>query len=133
MFKEKESLVLDLVAENIPPTEPPRTWVCEGVSIQIDSIHELMVTKLCALLGRSEIRDLIDLQELLGLGGDFDKALLDAAKKDLGFSPLTLAWVLRELPIEALGHAIKLEHQETQKLVTFRDWLVRKLVEMSAP
>lgn len=131
--REKEILILDLVAENTRPVEPPRTWDCEGVPIQIDSLQELIVTKLCALLGRSEIRDLIDLQELLGLGGNLNKALEGAAKKDLGFSPLVLAWVLRELPIEAFGKALKLGDQEILKLLTFRDELIEKLTEASVP
>ncbi|MDE3046336.1 MAG: nucleotidyl transferase AbiEii/AbiGii toxin family protein [Verrucomicrobiota bacterium] len=131
--QKNESLVVDLVAENISPVEPPRAWVCEGTTIQVDSIHELLVTKLCALLGRSEIRDLIDLEVLLSSGGDLPKALHDAAKKDTGFSPLTLAWVLRELPVDALGQAMKLSKEEVLKLYNFRDWFLERLLEVSSP
>lgn len=116
--QKNETLVVDLVAENISPAEAPRKWSCKGTIIQVDSLHELLVTKLCAVLGRSEIRDLIDLQVLLSVGGDLPKGLHDAAQKDTGFSPLTLAWVLKELPIDALGQAVKLSKEEVIKLLS---------------
>ncbi len=131
--QKNESLVIDLVAENIAPVDPPREWVCRGTPIQVDSLHELLVTKLCALLGRSEIRDLIDLQELLRSGGNLQKALPDAAQKDAGFSPLTLAWVLQELPVDNLAQEIKLPKEEALQLQVFRDWFVKKLLENASP
>ena len=91
------------------------------------------MTKLCALLGRSELRDLIDLQVLLKSGGDLQRALLDAANKDTGFSPLTLAWVLRELPVELLGRAIKLPHGDILQMQDFRDRFVTTLLEYASP
>jgi len=92
-----------------------------------------LVTKLCALLGRSEIRDLIDLRVLLTSGGNLQKALLDAAQKDTGFSPLTLAWVLRDLPIDALGKVAQLSKDEILKLHEFRDWFIEKVTAASSP
>jgi len=38
----------------------------------------------CALVARSEIRDLVDLRALLDAGCDLEQALADAAIKDRG-------------------------------------------------
>ncbi|OGQ09695.1 MAG: hypothetical protein A2138_09555 [Deltaproteobacteria bacterium RBG_16_71_12] len=96
-------VVLDLVAEPIDPSEPP---VEPRPGVLVDTPHELLVQKLCALLSRSEVRDLVDVAALLEAGGDLRRALADAARRDGGFSPPTLAWLLQSFPIErasALG------------------------------
>ena len=40
-----------------------------GVSIAVDTKHEILVNKLCALLHRSELRDLMDIAALVAAGG----------------------------------------------------------------
>ncbi len=97
------SVIVDLVAEPIEPTEAPREpWP----GVFVDTPHELLVQKLCALLSRSEVRDLVDVGALLDAGLDLVRAIADAPSKDTGFSPPTLAWVLQSFPLEratALG------------------------------
>lgn len=88
------SVVVDLVAEPVATIEPPVQEQVDGVSIAVDSRHEILVNKLCALLHRSEVRDLFDIAALVAAGGDLDRALSDAPRKDGGFSALTLGWSL---------------------------------------
>ncbi len=56
----QQSVVVDLVAEPVATIEPPELRNLGGVSIAIDTRHEILVNKLCALLHRSEVRDLLD-------------------------------------------------------------------------
>ena len=56
-----------------------------------------MANKLCALLSRSEIRDLVDVRELENAGFSLENALQSAAKKDSGLTPAQLAWVLNQI------------------------------------
>src|SRR5262245_19375241 len=98
----QEVCIVDLVAESIPPVEAPNMVRVQGISISVDTPHEILVNKLCALLGRAEIRDLIDVRALLQSGADLKKAIQDAPRKDAGFSPLTLAWILRDVRPTAL-------------------------------
>lgn len=65
----------------------------------LDPVREILANKLCALVGRSEIKDLVDLRALLGSGGDLDSGLVDAERKDGSADPATLAWVLADLRI----------------------------------
>lgn len=92
-----ETIELDLVADPIPPAEVPHE-VRPGV--RIDTPRELLAQKLSALLSRTELRDLEDVGALLAVGGDLEQGLRDAAARDAGFSPPTLAWLLQGFPIE---------------------------------
>ena len=84
-----------------------------------------MVNKLNALLGRTALRDLIDVGALWDSGGDLDRALGDAAQKDGGFSPPTLAWLLDQFPVDPLARSHNLD---PVPLVELRDRLVKRLL-----
>lgn len=128
-----ESVVLDLVSDPVPVVEPPVERSLDGIVIRVDSEHEILVNKLCTLVQRSELRDLFDVQELLGRGGDLHRALVDAPKKDGGFSPLTLAWILEKLPLETLGRAEDWQTERIDSLVRFRALLLEKLTDEARP
>jgi len=129
----EEVLIVDLVAEPVPTVEEPAEVQLASVSILVDTPHEILVNKMCALLQRSELRDLQDVQELLSRGGDLARALGDCPIKDGGFSPLTLAWVLRGLPVETMGTVAGWEPQEVEAMAGFRDELVRRVASAAAP
>lgn len=128
-----EVVVLDLVADSSTILEEPVSVDLGGTNILIDTLHEILVNKLCALLGRSELRDLQDVEAILDRGGDLERAIRDAPEKDGGFSSLTLAWLLRQLPIAELGHAVGLDPEEIQRLETFRDTLLQRVLATSHP
>jgi hypothetical protein len=125
--------VVDLVADPVPPIEAPHRIPIQDSSIEVDTPQEILVNKLCALLGRAELRDLVDVQALLASGTDFQRALTDAPRKDAGFSPLTLAWVLRDIRPKALGRLAGFDEEQARELETFKDRLVAELLEMGAP
>lgn len=126
-------VIVDLVADPTPVAEAPAVLSVEGVEVRVDTAHQLLVNKLCALLSRSELRDLVDLRALLDAGGDLDRALADAPRKDGGFSPLTLAWVLRSLPIRVLAGRLGTPAEEAETLEAFRDGFVERLAAAAAP
>jgi hypothetical protein len=83
---------------------------------------EILVTKLCALLSHSELRDLEDV-----------RALADAPRKEAGFSPVTLAWVLEQLPVAAMGRALGRAADEVRGLEAFRQKLVGEILASAKP
>jgi hypothetical protein len=105
-------VVVDLVADSSKLIEEPALLSLEGRGIFVDTLHEILVNKLCALLGRTELRDLDDVQAILGHGGDLERAIRDAPEKDGGFSGTTLSWILHRLPVTELGAASKLSPAE---------------------
>lgn len=126
-------MLIDLVAEPVAALSPATRVRIGAAEIPADSPHEILVNKLCALLGRSEIRDLIDIKALLESGLDLGRALSDAPRKDGGFSPLVLAWLLRSLPLEVLGRAAGVDAQSIDELQSFKASLIERLVTDSLP
>ena len=129
----EDTVLLDLVAEPVPAVEEPREVVVEGATILVDTRHEIFVSKLCTLLERSELRDLQDVRVLLEGGEDLERALREAPSKDAGFSPLTLAWVLRQMSISTLVRVGGLSHKESMDLERFRDELVERITALASP
>ncbi len=119
---EEDVVVVDLVADPVRRIELP---VEVEAGLRVDTPHEILVNKLCALVSRAELRDLEDVRALVANGGDLDRALIDAPKKDGGFSPMTLAWLLPQLP---LARSAELGFDE-EALARFRDALVRRLTQ----
>ena len=125
--------VVDLVAEPFAPIEPPFQAKIEDAEIAVDSMHEILAAKLTALLERTELRDLIDVQALLDAGVDLVAALRDAPKKDAGFSVLTLAWVLRSFEVPPLARALGWSDELTAGTEAFRHHLIGRLTQVARP
>lgn len=128
-----ETCLVDLIAEPFSPVEDPVVAEVEGTPIAVDSRREILASKLATLLERSEIRDLADVKALLDAGGDLDAAIRDAPSKDAGFSPLTLAWVLKEFDLRPAATALGLSTEYGEQLSSFRDWLIDRLTRSAGP
>lgn len=120
-----EVVVVDLVAETVPRVYPADHVQLGDTEILVDSRPEILVNKLAALYSRSEIRDLVDVKALVDAGEDLEAALALVSRKDAGFSPPDLAWVLRTLNVPALARA---DGYEPSGLVAFRDRLIDRLL-----
>lgn len=68
-------------------------------SIRLDPPEEIFANKVCALLGRAEIRDLVDARALEQSGLSLERALEAGRLKDGGLTPGQLAWVLSQISI----------------------------------
>ncbi len=64
--------------------------------IAMDPVEEIVANKIRALLGRAELRDVVDLYRL-DAGFRVEPFLTDAQRKDGGVTPAALAWVLSEV------------------------------------
>jgi len=98
-----------------------------------DSQYEILVNKLCTLLHRAEIRDLVDLRALLERGGDLGRALRDASKKDGGFSPIMLGHLLHGFPLERQAKIAGLDAATTAALEQFRVDLTARIAKLTRP
>ena len=54
-------------------------------------MNEMAINKICALVGRGEVRDLEDLEFMKKSGVDLESALTLSSRKDSGVGPDTLA------------------------------------------
>ena len=122
-----ESVLVDLVVDRAPDVDAPQS-VAGGV--RIHSLREIAANKVCALLGRGEVRDLIDLCVILREGLDLRAILADAERKDGGVAPATLAWLLDSMRI---GADANLPAVTPAELEAFRIDLVRRLRRLDLP
>jgi hypothetical protein len=129
----QSSVIVDLVADPTPIAEPPELTSIGDGQILVETPHQLLVNKLCALLSRSELRDLIDVRELLAKGENLVRALEDCPRQDAGFSPLTFGWSMRGLRIDRLGAPMGLDAQQVGALERFRDELVERVMSAARP
>jgi len=90
-----------------------------------------MANKLCALLSRTELRDLVDVAALEAAGHDPIAALSLAAQKDAGMTAAQLAWVLSTFPIKSFESGVFGPSQA--ELETYRVSLLRRLEAAAFP
>lgn len=100
--------------------------------VRIDALADLVTNKLCAVLGRGETKDLVDLYFLAEAGHDVLGFLPQARRKDAGLEPATLAWVLQTMPLDP-GGLLLLRPVATADLLAFRDRLVARLTQEAWP
>jgi predicted nucleotidyltransferase component of viral defense system len=91
-----ELCIVDLVVDRAPMIDTEK--VAFG-AVRVDTVREIAANKVCTLLARAEIKDLVDLVALLKAGQSLERALEDALQKDAGTDPATLAWLLSEITI----------------------------------
>jgi hypothetical protein len=100
-------------------------------TLRVDPPEEILANKLCTLLSRAEIRDLIDVRALEDAGYRIEDALSAASRKDGGLTPAQLAWVLSEI---RLGDDAKLPGGgAVEALRAYLGSLVRRLATLARP
>ena len=123
-----EAVVVDLVRERVPRGEQEPQF--HG-GIAVDPPEEILANKLCTLLSRAELRDLVDVMALERAGFDLPDALLLAARKDAGMTPAQLAWVLSQIRI---GDDAEIPGDCTvSELRSFVESLQQRLTRMAFP
>ena len=125
---DDSAINLDLVADPTERFQPPVPLKIDDAEIAAESLPDLLTNKLCAMLGRSEIRDLVDAEALVSHGVSLDDAIASAPRKDGGFSPLTFAWVLQNLDVQAMAAATGMPDELRQRLERFRLELIERLL-----
>ncbi len=119
-----QSVRIDLVRDRTP--ELRSKVVRDG--IRMDDTEEIVANKIAALVGRSEVRDLVDLMALEKLGFRIEDYLADARKKDAGVSAATLSWLLSSMHAPS-----KVDGGEPAALEAFIRDVERRMLALSAP
>jgi hypothetical protein len=124
-----ETLRVDLVRETAERTGPAPV---EADGLRLDPPEEIVVNKLCAVLGRSEPRDLVDLYFLERAGHPALAALDSARRKDAGLTPALLAWAITQVPLDRLPDGI-VAPVSLDDLSAYRARLVEALERLAFP
>jgi len=124
---EGSAINLDLISDPTDRLERPAPVLIADAEVRTESLRDLLVNKVCTLLSRAEIRDLIDVEALSAHGLSLDDAIASAPRKDGGFSTLTLAWVLRNFDVHTAAAAAGLPSADAARLDRFRLDLIERL------
>jgi hypothetical protein len=92
--RESEGVVVDLVFDQTSQGFPDKPV---HAGIRVDPPEEILANKLCTLLSRAEIRDIVDVLALDEAGFRVETGVPLAMRKDGGLTPALLAWVLSEI------------------------------------
>lgn len=103
--RAEETTLVDLVLETVHAVSEPIEL--PAYNILIDTPEELAINKICALVGRAEPRDLVDLHFLHTRGLNLDNAISQAQKKDGGVGADTLLLALQGISSAQLDQATK--------------------------
>jgi hypothetical protein len=126
--REEASVVVDLVVERTAQLVQDKPFIG---AIRIDPPEEILANKLCALLGRAEIRDLVDVRALEQAGQPLERALAAARQKDGGMTPAQLAWVLSQISI---GEKARVPGGVSpQELRSYLEDLIDRLAALARP
>lgn len=123
-----ESVVVDLVHDEAPQAAFGK-MVRDG--IVLDRPEEILANKLCALVSRAELRDIVDVRALLRAGLSLPDGVALAQQKDAGVTPAQIGWLLGEVRIT---DATRIPGDVTaDELRAFVHELRRELARIAAP
>lgn len=126
LSRGEETVVVDLVLERVPQSREKMHFG----TVAVDPPEEILANKLCTLLSRAELRDLVDARALERAGYPMEASLDAAASKDAGLTPGQLAWVLSEISI---GDDAEPPGVTARDLRNYLDDLVERLTRLSFP
>lgn len=121
--------VIDLVVDRVPQLDAEKHR--EG-AIRVDTLREITANKWAALLGRSEVKDLVDLYFIERAGHDILSGFEDARQKDAGMDEAVLSQLLVAMRIRTLPDFL-LEPLSIGELQSFADRLRRELALRAFP
>jgi predicted nucleotidyltransferase component of viral defense system len=124
--KGDASTLVDVIFEPMQQIVPAEQKPLVG-SVHVDSLADLVVNKICAVIHRSDVKDLVDLFFLQRAGEDLLSYLSAAQKKEGGVSEASLAYSLQETPTDPSRLFMRKPVSEGD-LKSFRDQLVDDLV-----
>ncbi len=127
--RKEEKETLDFVLEKVPQLDKDKI---EFSGIQVDTLHEIGVNKICSLLGRSEQKDIVDLFFLERAGWDLKQLVVDAKRKEGGVEPAVLSWLVSQIRFESVPEYLLLP-VSIEELNCFLDKFRRSLAETSFP
>jgi len=127
--RDQESLLIDCVNERAPQLYPEKRVFGK---VRVDVPEEITANKICALLGRADYKDLIDLYFLQQNGYPALKYLSQAAKKEGGLTSATLAYVLEQMDLSKMPLAMQ-KIVSINELESFRINLRDQLLKISFP
>lgn len=127
VIRGEERTLVDLVLDTVPQLWSRKQ---ERDGILLDLPEEILVNKVCAVVGRGEPRDFVDICFLCELGHSRDAALAQASSKDGGVDEATLLYVLQDVRWEAFRAKDVDSSLVDRTSAFFQEWTHELLVKL---
>lgn len=121
--------LLDFVRENVHQVHSEKHEIS---GIRVDPMEEIGVNKICALLGRGDIKDIVDLYFLDRESFHVPAHLEEARLKDAGVHPAALSYVLSETAVDELPEMM-IEPVDLERLKAYAEDLAHVLAGVAFP
>ena len=122
-----EAVVVGLVRDRSPQIHSDKD--IRG-AVRVDTADEIFANKLCAILSRAEVRDLVDVMFLERAGLGLEEGLKNAARKDAGLTAGQLGYVLSQV---SLGDDASVPGATVAELRDYLANFVSKLARFTLP
>jgi hypothetical protein len=115
--REKDKEIIDFVIEKVPQIDKDKKTFD---MIKVDTQLEIGINKICTLLSRTELKDVIDLYFLVKNGFDIKGNIEKAKLKDGGVEPAIISYLLSQFKISTLPDYMieKVSIEELEKFVS---------------
>ena len=127
--RKQEQEILDFVVEMTPQIDVEKTHFGK---LRVDTLREITVNKICTLIGRCELKDLVDLFFLNKRGFTVRDHFAEARRKEGGLDPAMISFILARTVIDKAPDYVI----EPLDLVDFRAFvrgLQLELAELAFP
>ncbi len=121
--------ILDFVLEQVPQLDLEKEQFDD---IRVDTLREIAANKVCMMVSRSELKDLLDLYFLDKAGVDLIGLIPAAQRKEGGLEPAMLSHLLSQVELDLAPHYL-LQPVSSDELRQFVEELRRKLAELAFP
>jgi predicted nucleotidyltransferase component of viral defense system len=129
IVRPPESEILDFVIERIPQIDEKKN---DFDGVRVDTIREIMVNKICALIHRCELKDVLDLYYLQRHGYFVRDYLKETQRKESGLDPAMISFLLSRLKID-IDPGYLLAPLDLEDFHRFVDELRKEMAQSSFP
>ena len=129
MRRGQETETLDFVIDHLPQMDPEKNFFG---TICVDTLHEIFVNKICTLVSRSEVKDLIDLYFLEAEGLAIEEHFSQARQKEGGLDPAMIAFLLDQMHVDSTP-AYLLKPAPPETINAYIDELKKRLAALAFP
>lgn len=129
LTRGKEKEIIDFVIEKVFQVDKEKNTFD---MIKVDTQLEIGVNKICTLLGRTEMKDIIDLYFLVKNGFDIRENIEKAKLKDGGVEPAIISYLLSQFKISKLPDYM-IEKVSADELEKFISDLKKQMAEIAFP
>jgi hypothetical protein len=127
--REDEREILDFVIELVPQVDIEKELIG---NLRVDTLREIMLNKICTLIGRCEIKDVVDLYFLDKKGLKVAEHLEAASRKEGGLDPAMMSFILDRMQIDEIPDYV-LKPVTVEDLRSFIETLRATLADIAFP